>query len=284
MRTLLPARTVVGRILTNLIPNNPASTDAEEDFYGHWEWKLTSSVFSFVSISNRIYLSSTWLLNDQKKWYRWTHGVIFYHQVPLIVPVIVVSYMSTSASQLLTECQTDIQASELPRRILSPANELVNVTRGSCDRCPCWIDVLCKEGHWPTEKRWWSSRLETCTFHPQDSVNTAMRTGLYQWAVTWYIREKHCKMWKYIYILNLIFGLDYVYDSNNLLLFCFLLDTKCKVSLREKFWAVLGFLIDVKLNERFELLSSLSNHEQCMDISAFCLSHAQWKRLGWICI
>lgn len=146
--------------LTNLM----ITADAEEDFYRHWEWKLTSSVFSFVSISNRKYLSSTWLDNDKKEiqMNTWCH---FYYQGPLIVPVRVVSYMSTSPSQLLTECQADIQASELPRRILSPANELVNVTRGSCDRCPCWIDVLCKEGHWPTEKRWWSSRLETCTFH-----------------------------------------------------------------------------------------------------------------------
>lgn len=38
---------------------------------------------------------------------------------------------------------SDTQASELPLRILSPANELVSVTRGGCDRCPRRIDVLC---------------------------------------------------------------------------------------------------------------------------------------------
>lgn len=90
--------------------------------------------------------------------------------------------MSTSPGQLLPECWADTQASELPRRILSPANELVNVTRGGRDRCPPWIDVLCNEGHWPTEKCWWSSRLETRTSHTvwEESVNTTTRTGSYQ--------------------------------------------------------------------------------------------------------
>lgn len=44
--------------------------------------------------------------------------------------------MSAAPSQLLTECEADTQASELPGRILSPANELVNVKRGGRDRCP----------------------------------------------------------------------------------------------------------------------------------------------------
>lgn len=48
----------------------------------------------------------------------------------------VVSERSTFPSRLLAGRRTDTQASELPRRILSPANELVNVTRGGCDRCP----------------------------------------------------------------------------------------------------------------------------------------------------
>lgn len=44
--------------------------------------------------------------------------------------------MSAAPSQLLTECEADTQPSELPGRILSPANELVNVKRGGRDRCP----------------------------------------------------------------------------------------------------------------------------------------------------
>lgn len=117
----------------------------------------------------------------------------------------VASQSCTSPRKLPTECRTDTQASELPRRILSPANELVNVTRGGCDRCPLWIDVLCNEGHWPTEKCWWSSRLEACT-SPQPArslwvcVNAAMRTGSYQWTLASYqhhfmLQIYICKYW-----------------------------------------------------------------------------------------
>lgn len=69
MRTLLPATVnwlVVYKPIWHWIIQHQRRI-AEEDFYRHWEWKLTSSMFSFVSISNRIYLSSTWLENDQKK-------------------------------------------------------------------------------------------------------------------------------------------------------------------------------------------------------------------------
>lgn len=57
---------------------------------------------------------------------------------PALVPV-----RGTLALHTLRESASDTQAPALPPRILGPANELVNVTRGGCDRCPRRIDVLC---------------------------------------------------------------------------------------------------------------------------------------------
>lgn len=123
----------------------------------------------FYSISKRIYnLSLVTKIKEQRlniKKKTWTRRGRKHNFIILFVPI--VSYMCKSPSQLFTEWRSDMQASELPRHILSPANELVNGTRGGCDRCPLWIDVLCNEGHWPTEKCWWSSQSPGNLHFPQ---------------------------------------------------------------------------------------------------------------------
>lgn len=68
----------------------------------------------------------------------------------------------------------------------------------------------------------WKLALSTRLWDYEDRVISGGSNMVHKRKTLW--------MWKYIYT-KLIFGLDYVYDYK--ILFCFLLDTKFKVGLRE---------------------------------------------------